>query len=128
MASRRFDAEPVVAEIELIEIRFEDLVLGVMTLHLSRRGLLPQLAPETSCASLDDAGVHVADELLRDGARAAPLAEDVVFHRAEHADDVDAVVLIEALILDGDECLRDVLRQRLERDGRAPLATHLANE
>ena len=41
--------------------------------------------------------------------------------------DVHAVVLVEALVLDGDERLADVFRQRADRDVRAHLATDLAD-
>ena len=51
-----------------------------------------------------------------------------VLQRAGDADDVDAVVLIEALILDGDERLADVPRQRAQRDERALLAPDLADQ
>ena len=39
-------------------------------------------------------------------------AEDLVLERAGDADDVHAVVLVEALVLHGDERLRDVPWQR----------------
>jgi hypothetical protein len=52
--------------------------------------------------------VHVADELLRDRARATRVALHGVLQRAGDPDDVDAVVLIKALILDGNERLTDV--------------------
>src|ERR1043166_307703 len=105
-----FDAVPAVSEIDLVEIFLEDLLLGVMPLHLARRRLLAQLARQprraTDLAAVDDVGVQVADELLRDRAGAAPvLAKDLPFDRAEHAEHVDAVVLIEALVFDGDERL-----------------------
>ena len=48
--------------------------------------------------------------------------------RAGDADQVDAVVLVEALVLDGDERLPDVLGQRADRDARARLASDLADE
>ena len=63
--------------------------------------------------------MHVPDEQLRDRARAAHVAADGVLERARDADEVDAVVLVEALVLDGDERRRHVARQRAERDARA---------
>ena len=77
--------------------------------------------------------MHVPDELLRDRARAAAMIagdplEDLALDGAGDADQVDAVVLVEALVLDGDERLADVLRQRANRDARARLAPDLADE
>ncbi len=72
--------------------------------------------------------MHVADQLLRDGARAAPVAHDVVLYRASDADEIDAVVLIEALILDRHEGLTDVLRECANRDAGAQLFADLAHQ
>ena len=72
--------------------------------------------------------MHVADELLRDRARAAAvLAHDLSLDRAEHADDVDAVVLVEALIFDRDERLRTYAGKRLERHAGPHLVTDFAD-
>jgi hypothetical protein len=99
-----------------------------MLFHLARRSLLAQLATEALVRSVDDAGMHVADQLLRDGARAARIAEHGVLESTRDAHEIDAVVLVEPLILDGHERLRHVLRQRLDRDARAPLSADLADE
>ena len=72
--------------------------------------------------------MHVADELLRDGARPAALAEDVVLERARDSNDVDSVVLVEAVILDRDERLREVLGQRPDRNAGANLLADLADQ
>jgi hypothetical protein len=55
------------------------------------------------------------------------LIENLPFDDAEDRLHVDAVVLVEALILDGDERLRDVKRQRFERDARAILPADLTD-
>src|SRR5260221_5282775 len=73
--------------------------------------------------------MHVADELLRDRARStAWLAEYSAFDRAGDADYVDAVVLIEALIFNSDERLRNVSRQRPNGDTRAQLAADITDQ
>jgi hypothetical protein len=73
--------------------------------------------------------VHVPDELLSDRARAtAPLAEELSLDRAGDADQVDTIMLIETLILDGDEGVREVTRQRSKRDTRAELTAYLTDE
>ena len=123
------DAEPAVAEIDLIEIRFENLIFGIVPLHLTRRGLLAKFAGEAEITPVNDVGVHVPDELLSDRARAtAPLAEELSLDRAGDADQVDTIMLIETLILDGDEGVREVTRQRSKRDTRAELTAYLTDE
>src|SRR6185437_15564986 len=72
--------------------------------------------------------MHVAHELLRDGACTARMPAERVLDRAGEADDVHAVVLVEALILNGDECLTDILRERAKRDARPDLLADLADE
>src|SRR5205085_9244474 len=121
------DAEPAVAQIDLIEICLENLILGVMLLHLARRGLLAELARETEITPVDDVRMHIADELLRDGARpTATLPKEPSLDRARDADEIDAVVLIEALVLDSDERVLEVTWQRAASDARAELMTDLA--
>src|SRR6185437_5770296 len=91
VAGRGVDTEPVVAQVHLVEIRLEDLVFAVVLLHLARGGLLAKLAAEAEVVAIDDVGMHVPDELLRDRARAAaPLAEDLALDRRRDADQVDA--------------------------------------
>src|SRR5512140_283062 len=105
MARPRFDTEPTAPKIDLIEVGLENLLLGVVALHLARRRLLSEFARQPGGAAdlvpVDDVGMHVSDELLRDRARtAAVFSQNLAFDRAEHTDHVDAVVLVEPLILD----------------------------
>jgi hypothetical protein len=106
VARRRLDTVPAVSEVDLVEIRLEDLRFRVAPFHLTRGALLAKLPRNRFIAPVDEIGVHVADELLRDCARAARTAEEVVLDRTGDADDVDAVVLIEAVVFYGDERLR----------------------
>jgi hypothetical protein len=125
---RRLDAEPAVAEIHLVEVRLEDFILRVVTLHFTGRGLFAQLPHGAPIGPVDDARVHVAHKLLRDRARTADVPADGVLDGAGYADEVHAIVLVEALVFDGDERLRHVLRQRSQRDVDAILDTDFANE
>src|SRR5262245_44958890 len=91
--------------------------------------LARQTGSAAGLAPIDDVGVHVPDELLRNGARAAAiLVEDLPLDRAEHSDDVDAVVLVEPLVFNRDEGLADVLRKRANRDVGAHLLPDLADQ
>src|SRR5690349_17601215 len=128
MACRALYSVPAVAERNLVQVRFEDLLLRVVTLHLARRSLLTKLAAKTAIAAVDQRRMHVADELLRDGAGTASLAEDVVLQSAGDPDDINAIVLIEPVIFDGDECLAEVFGQRADRDTGADLLADLADE
>ena len=113
---------------DLIEVRLEDLCLGVVRLHLARRRLLAELARDRLVAAVHEVGVHVAHELLRDRARAARVAADRILERARDADEVHAVVHVEALVLDGDEGLPHIERESRERHAGAPFGADLAEE
>jgi hypothetical protein len=97
-------------------------------LHLSGGTLFPQLATKTLIAPVDLIWMHVANELLSDGARAAAIAEDVVLDRAGDADDVNAIVLVETLVFDGHKCLADVPRKRSNRNAAPYLGAYFAYE
>jgi hypothetical protein len=59
--------------------------------------------------------MHVADELLRNRARSATVfAEYPAFDSAGNADDVNAVVLVKALVFNSDKCLRHVPWKRAD--------------
>ena len=128
MTCRAFDSVPTVSERDLIEIRLEYLLLAVVFLHLARRCLLSQLSAEAQVGAIDQSGMHVANELLRDRARAATLSKNVVLQRAGDADDIDPVVLVEAVVLHGNERLWQILRQRFDRHTGADLLSDLADE
>ena len=105
------DAVAALTEVDLVEIVLHDLLLGVLLLELQRLEDLQQLALHGDVVLLGG----VLDELLRDG-RAAEVvlhAEEHVHKRARGAVPVDALVLIKALVLDGDGRVLDVLRDVL---------------
>jgi hypothetical protein len=104
MARAGLDAVPTAAEVDLVEVGLEDRVLRVVTFHLARGRLFPQLARDAGGAAhltpIDDVGVHVPDELLRDRASAAAiLVEDLALDRGHHRTEIDPVVLVKALVL-----------------------------
>ena len=117
------------SEVDLVEIRLEDLLLGVVLLHLARGVLLAILSRNRHLAAVDDVGMHVPDELLGDGTAAtAVVADDLADDRAGDGTNIDAVVLVEALILHSDECLRDVRVECLERDASSKFVSDLAEQ
>ena len=66
---------------------------------------------------------------LRDRARTPNVAlGDRILERARDADEVDTVVLVEALVLDGDECLADILGECANRHAQASFLANHANE
>ena len=105
------DAVRAVPEVDGVEIGGEDLVLLPPLLELPGERRFEELAPDRLLARQ----VRVLDELLRD--RRAALHDaamrDVGPERPRHAAHVDAAVLVEALVLGGDDRVlhprRDVL-------------------
>src|SRR4029079_11119875 len=124
----RLDPGPSVRESNLIHIRFEDLLLRVVLLHLDLCRLLAKFSRWTWIAAIDDVGVHVADQLLRHGAGSCPVAEDVVLDCAGNAYEIDPVVLVKTLVFDSDERLGHVFRQGSNRYARANLCPDFAHE
>ena len=113
------DAVRAVPEVDRVEVGGEDPVL---------RPPLGQLPGERGLAHLAGdrllvPAVGVLDVLLRDRRAALDdaLAADVLPERAHDAAQVDTVVLVEALVLDGDDRLLHDRRDRLRRDEHAAL-------
>ena len=115
---RGLDAVGRVAEVDEVEIRLEDVLLAVLLMHAQRAEDLKDLAADRDLVLPR----HVLDHLLRDGGRAAGVvAHERVVHAARRALPVHALMLVEALVLDGDERLHDVVRDLLVVDERAVL-------
>ena len=114
---RGFDAIGAGAEIDAVEVEFEDLVLGVFMLKPEREDRLLDLARDGALLGQK----QVFGELLRQGRAALHAAApgDVADDGAADADRIDAPMRIEAAILDGDEGLRDIGREVREPDRRA---------
>ena len=112
------DAVRVVSEVDGVEIRGKDLVLRPALLKLPRERRLAHLALHRLRARQ----VRVLDELLRDGAGTlVRTGREAIEERAGDAVQVDAVVLIEALVLDRDDGILHHLRDAVTLDDHARL-------
>ena len=112
-------AARALAEVDNVEIPLHDLFLGVFLFEIESAEDLHELSLHGDVVFRSD----VFDELLRDR-RAA----EVVFHAEEHVDErarravpVHALVVIEALVLDGDRRLFEIRRQLVVIDPDAVL-------
>ena len=117
---RRLDAVGAVAVVDGVEIHHEDVVLGVDLLHLDGDVGLADLALDRGVELLlgED---RVAHELLRDGRSTLVAAAERGDCGARDTPEVDAAVLVEALVLDVDGALQDVGRDVVLGDGLAVL-------
>ena len=118
-ARRLLDAVRAVPEVDGVEVGGEDPVLAPALLELPRERRLAHLARERPLV----ADVGVLHELLRDRRTTLDdaLVADVLPERARDAAHVDAVVLEEALVLDGDDRLAHDRRDVLGADEHAAL-------
>ena len=112
----RGDAVGAEAEIDFVEIEFENLVLGIGALDPHRQQGFLDLAGERHFVGQKE----VLGDLLGDGrcALRPPVGAVIlrVQHRgARHAGKVDAAMLVEILVLGGQEGVDDQLRDRLDR-------------
>lgn len=108
------DAVGAVAEEALVQVQLEDLVLAQLALHAHRREHLGELAR----VAVFIAEEELARDLLGDGRttrHALRIGRGDEPHRARDALEVDAVVLVEARVLDGEEGLLLALRDVLDR-------------
>ena len=97
------------AEIHLVQVQLENLVLGGLALQDERHELLEQLAAERLLGRQEE----ILDQLLRQRAAADEvflLAADVGDDGAHRADGIHAPVVVEAAILDGDDRLHHAPR------------------
>ncbi len=110
----RLDAIGAGAEIDPVEIEFEDLGLGMLALQPERELGLLQLALQRALLGQK----QVLGKLLRQRRAALRDAamQDVGHRRAQDAERIDAVMRIEPAVLDGDEGFRQIGRQILQRD------------
>jgi hypothetical protein len=129
---RGLDAVRAAAEVDGVQVLGQDLVLGELALDLDREQALAHLLPERPRRDRIGlhtglgifgvlARVHVLDKLL--GERRAALhnlAGDEVGPRgAEDPGDVDPGMLVEPLVLDGDDRVAELRRHLRQRDDRA---------
>ncbi len=108
-------------EVHVVEVQLEDIVLRGARLEDHRQKLLLELAPVRFLRRQEE----VLHELL--GERAAanqvrPVAPDVRDDGPDDPDRVDAGVIVEAPVLDGEHRLDHLLRNQRERHSAALLA------
>ena len=113
----RLDPVQARAVEDAVDVKFEDLVLGIMPLDAQGDERLEDLAVERFAAQRQ----AVAGELLgeRAGALCGAVPGDVAHDGARDAARVHAVVAVEAGILAGHERLHEALRHVLERHADA---------
>ena len=123
------DAVGAEAEIDFIEIEFEDAVLGIGALDAHRQQGFLDLAGEGDLVGQKE----VLGDLLGDrrGALRALVGAEILrirHGRARHAGEVDAAVLVEILVLGREERVGDEFWHRLDRQIEAPLLGILAEQ
>ena len=103
-ARRRLDAVGAVAEVDRVEVVAQDPLLGPLARELVGQRGLAQLLEQRAVVL---GGERVLDELLRDRRAAlhAPAGGDVLPQGAADAAQVDALVRVEAAVLDRDDRL-----------------------
>ena len=116
------DAEGAAAVVDVVQVHRQDFLLGVVLLDAVGDEPLVQLAADGLFAG-QPLHLHVAGELLGDGAAAlglAPAAE-VLVERAGDALEVHALMLVKALVFKGDGGVLQVLGDALDGDDFAVL-------
>ena len=108
------DAIGAGTEIDAVEVEFEQLRLGMLALQPQRQLHFLQLARHGAFLGQE----QVLGELLGQGRAALRDAamQDVGDRGAQDAEGIDAVMRIETAVLDGDERLRQIGRQVLQRN------------
>ena len=120
------DAIGVLAEEDLVEVELEDLVLGERALEPGGEDDLLDLALAGAVAGQEEVLHHLLGD--RRGAAQAPAVHRRVVERRHDAARVEAVVLVEVLVLGGDEGLPDLVGDLVDRREDAPLAGELVHE
>ena len=117
------DAVGAHAEIDLVEIKLEDSLLGESPLDLHRQQRFLDLARERQLVGQQE----VLGDLLGDGRGALRTPPAAVLLHEQHrgardAGEVDAAVLVVILVFRGDEGIGDKLGHGLDRNVEPPLA------
>ena len=117
---RGFDAVGAVTKVDGVEVHHQDLVFGVDLLHLEGEIRLAHLALDSHVELLVGED-RVAHELLGDGGCALGAAGELHHRGARDAVEVDAVVLVEALVLGIHRAGEHVWGDLVDRDALAVL-------
>ena len=122
---RRREAVRALAQVDLVHVELEDLVLGQGLFDLPGQQRFVDLALQGLFAGQEE----VARHLLRDGRGALARAAGQVVQRGAHdADVVDAAMLVEAVVLDRQHRLFHDLRDVLDAHQVAPLLAEFADQ
>src|SRR5262249_32607383 len=106
-------AVQAVTEINLVQIELEDLFLGELPLEASRDDHLLDLAPHRLVRRQE---ALTRELLCKRAASLCPASlTKIVERRASNANQVDATVIVETLILDGHDRLDEIGRDARER-------------
>ncbi len=113
------EAVRALAEIDLVQVELQDLLLGELRFDADRQQDLVDLAHDGLVARQEE----IACELHRDRARALFLAapREIGERRAREPDEVDAVMVVEARILGGEHRVLHHGGNPVERQRNAPL-------
>ena len=109
------------AQVDIVEVQLEQLVLAEALFQHDGHDLLEQLAAQRLLGREQ----RVLDDLLCERAAAnevRPVASEVRDQRADHADGIDARVIVETPVLDGQHRPRHAVGDDRERDETALLA------
>ncbi len=119
-AGGRLYAVGVGAEVDRVQVHVENLVLGVLALHLPSQGHLVELAAERDVGAVE---VEVADQLHGDGREALvdSLGPDVGDQGADEPLQVHAGVAVEALVFYGHQGVPHDVGDLFAADDRAVL-------
>ena len=119
------DAVGTAAEEDAVEVDLEDALLVQLALHLPRQQDLLDLALVAALGREED----IARQLHGDGRAALALLAGggELERRAHQAEEIDAAVLEEAVVLGGQEGLQQRLGELLVAQRRATLGTELAH-
>src|SRR5215204_682523 len=111
------------AEVDGVQVGCKNLVLGVLALVSEGEGGLHEAPAKRGLEALVLGNVEVLHELLRNrGAALLYLQGSQVRHgRAGEPFEVDAEVIVEAAVLDGDDGRGEVLAEAFESDGLTAL-------
>jgi len=108
------------AEVHRVQVEIEDLLLGVLALQLPGQGHLVELAVEREVGPVE---IEISNELHGDGGETLGglLGLHVRHQRPHEALEINALVTVEALVLDGDDGVAQYLWDLLAADDRAVL-------
>ena len=133
----RLDAKGIAAEIHRVEVERENVLLAVHVLNLDGGNPLLRFHDQDaqsrhfsqkSCGVLRTNLEEVLDQLLRDGAGTTRIALQDVFSCRKKPLIVNAVMLVETLILRGNQGINHIGGNLLEFHGRTVLVEELTNQ